>query len=284
VIFRQTERSAAALVAYPLNRAQRLEFQAGVSNVSFDRIVRRQVVSLVTEELLSDDTEETELQNDLTAATPSAALVFDTSNFGPTSPVQGQRYRFEASPTFGNVNFTGVLADYRRYFMPAPFYTIAGRVMHYGRYGEDSDDNRLFPLYIGYPSLVRGYDVNTFEPRECVPNPFSDCPALDRLEGSRVLVGNLELRFPLLRPFGFKQNMYGPIPTEVALFADYGVAWYRGRGPAYFGGGGSDNGVSSIGAAVRVNLFGFITQFSFAKPFQRPERSWIFQWSFVPGF
>ena len=36
--------------------------------------------------------------------TPSVALVFDTSNYGATSPVQGQRIVFSASPAFGNVN------------------------------------------------------------------------------------------------------------------------------------------------------------------------------------
>ena len=84
---------------------------------------------------------------------------YDTSNFGATSPVQGQRYRLEASPTFGSINFTSLLADYRRYFMPVSFYTIAARVMHYGRYGSGGEDPRLFPLFIGYPNLVRGYDV-----------------------------------------------------------------------------------------------------------------------------
>ena len=82
--------------------------------------------------------------------------------FGATSPVQGQRYRFEASPTFGSINFTGLLADYRRYFMPAPFYTIAVRGMHYGRYGSGSQDTRIH-LYVGYPWLVRGYDVSSID-------------------------------------------------------------------------------------------------------------------------
>ena len=88
-----------------------------------------------------------------------AALVYDTSNFGATSPVQGTRYRFEATPTFGSLQFTSLLGDYRRYFMPAPFYTIAARALHYGRYGAGGEDRRLFPLFIGYPTLVRGYDA-----------------------------------------------------------------------------------------------------------------------------
>jgi Tol biopolymer transport system component len=281
-ILRQTERTAAAVLSYPFNRAQRVEFQGGFTQIAFDQIVRTQVVSLVTENLLSDETNETSLGRDVALATPSAALVYDTTNYGATSPVAGQRYRLEASPTFGTVSYTGVLADYRRYFMPWRFYTLAGRVLHYGRYGSESEDSRLFPLYIGYPTLVRGYDINTFEPTECRPTEASECPAYDRLIGSRLLVANLEFRFPLLRPFGVSQNMYGPVPIEVALFADAGVAWGRNQDPKIFG--GTREGVSSVGAAVRANFFGFITQFSFARPLQRPERDWIFQWTFSPGF
>ena len=118
-----------------------------------------------------------------------------------------------------------MLADYRRYFMPAAFYTLAARVMHYGRYGSGGEDQRLFPLFIGYPSLVRGYDVNSIGPDECAADTTRDCPAFDRLMGSRMLVANLEFRFPLLRPFGLSRGMYGPLPVEVAFFADGGVAW-----------------------------------------------------------
>ncbi len=225
LIFRQTEQSAAGLVAYPFDRARRVEFQGGVTRIMFDQIVETSVISLRTGELLGVETNETSLASPLSLATASAAYVYDTSNYGATSPVQGQRYRFEASPTFGSVQYASLLADYRRYFMPASFYTFAVRGMHYGRYGSGSEDTRLFPLFIGYPNLVRGYDVGTFESRDCVSTATSECPAFDRLVGSRVLVGNVEFRFPLLRPFGASQRMYGPIPIEVALFADGGIAW-----------------------------------------------------------
>ena len=89
--------------------------------------------------------------------------------FGATSPMLGQRYRLEVAPTRGSVRFNSVLADYRRYFMPAPFFTIATRVMHYGRYGSGAEDPRLTPLYIGYPALVRGYDVDSFSATDCTP-------------------------------------------------------------------------------------------------------------------
>jgi outer membrane protein assembly factor BamA len=163
------------------------------------------------------------------------------------------------------------------------FYTIAGRIMHYGRYGSGGDDPRLFPLFVGYPELVRGYDAGSFDVTDCRPNATSACPIFDRMVGSRILVGNLELRFPLLRPFGASQRMYGPVPVEVALFADGGVAWNRGEKPSFLG--GSREGVGSAGITFRVNLLGFaVGQFDFARPFQRPGRGWVFQFNLSPGF
>jgi hypothetical protein len=283
IIFRQTERSASGIVAYPFNRAERVEVSGGVTRISFDQIVQTTAYSLFTGQVLIDDTNETSLQPSLTLGTSAAAFVNDTANFGATSPVQGQRYRIEAAPTFGAINFTSVSGDYRRYFMPIPFYTLAVRTIHYGRYGSGGEDPRLSPLYLGYPTLVRGYDVNTFDASECVPNASSQCPAFDRLIGSRVLVGNVEFRFPLLRPFGASRRMYGPLPVELALFADGGVAWNSGEKPSIFG--GTRDAVSSAGVTLRVNLMGFaVGQFDFVRPLQRPGRSWIFQFNLSPGF
>ena len=295
IIFRQTERSAAGVVSYPFNRAQRLELQGGVTQISFDQVVETTAYSLTTGSLLSDNTATTSLANPLTLATTSAALVYDASNYGATSPVQGQRYRLQASPSFGSIDFTSVLADYRRYFMPVSFYTIAARVMHYGRYGSGGEDQRLFPLFVGYPNLVRGYDVTTFDATDCVATATSQCPAFDRLVGSRLLVGNIEFRFPLLRPFGASQRMYGPVPVEVAFFADGGIAWNSlttalpassvlgtPTAPHAFS---VRDGVASAGVTLRVNLFGFaVGEFDFSHPFQRPGRGFVFQFNLSPGF
>lgn len=283
LIYRQTERSASGVVAYPFNRARRLEFQGGIGHISFEQIVRTTSYSLFTGEVYQDTTETTRLAESLTLGTSSAALVFDTASFGATSPINGRRYRLEASPTFGSINFTSLLADYRQYVMPVPFYTLAFRAMHYGRYGTGGEDPRLYPMYIGYPSLVRGYDVGTVEGRECLPVAWSDCPAIDQLLGSKMLVGNVELRFPLLRPFGLSRRMYGPVPVEVALFADTGVAWTRDQTPQLFG--GSREGVSSAGVALRVNILGFmIGEFDFVRPFQRPRQGWMFAFNLLPGW
>ena len=44
-LFRQSERSVSGLLAYPFNRAHRIEFQAGFTQIAFDQIVRTQKVS-----------------------------------------------------------------------------------------------------------------------------------------------------------------------------------------------------------------------------------------------
>jgi outer membrane protein assembly factor BamA len=232
---------------------------------------------------LGDQTDSSALADTLHLSTASAALVFDNSVFGATSPVAGGRSRLELAPTVGSLSFMNALADYRRYFMPASFYTVAGRVMHYGRYGAGSEDSRMLPLFIGYPDLVRGYQFSSFTADECVAGPAGSCESFDRLLGSRMLIGNLEFRLPLLRAFGVRNGMYGPLPIEVALFTDAGVAWNRSDSPSFFG--GDRRPVSSAGLTFRANLFGFtVAQIDLAYPFQRPGRGWVWGFSLTPGF
>jgi Tol biopolymer transport system component len=282
-LFRQVERSLTGVTAYPFDTARRLELSAGYTNISFDQQVETVLFDPNTGNVISDQTQTLPAGKSLSLGTASAAFVSDTSQFGATSPIAGERYRFQVSPTFGSIKFNSVLADYRRYFMPVSFYTVAARVLHYGRYGSGGEDSRLIPLYLGYPELVRGYDFSSFGPGECTPNATSSCPEFDRLLGSRILVGNLEFRFPLLRPFGVSQRMYGPVPIEVGAFADAGVAWNRGERPKWFG--GQRQGVTSAGFVMRANVLGFlVAQFDFAHPFQRTDRGWVWQFSISPGF
>jgi hypothetical protein len=279
---RQVNQAIAGLVDYPFSRAQRLEFSAGLRRIGFDEEIETSVYSAATGELLAEESQDLRTPDAPNLARVSAALVYDNSFFGVASPVLGQRYRLEVTPLAGSLNFTNALVDFRRYFMPAPFYTIAGRVLHFGRYGSDADSPLLSPLFIGYPNLVRGYDLGTFEVEEC-PDLTGPCPVFDRLLGTRMLVGNVEVRFPLLRPFGLSRRMYGPVPVEVAFFADGGVAWNGGETPDIFG--GDRQSVASLGTAVRANLFGFvIMELDFVRPLNRPEKGWHFQFSFTPGF
>ena len=260
---------------------RRLEFRGGLSQTSFDE-TSRTLISLDTNEVLSTTRATATYAPSVNLVTSAAALVFDSASFGPTSPIQGQRYRFEGSPAFGTITFTGVLADYRRYIMPAPFYTIAVRVMHYGRYGKGGDDARLYPVYIDNPSLIRGYDSLDYYGSDCTEVIVKDCGLGERLSGSRMLVGNVELRFPLLRPFGVSRGMYGPIPMEVALFADGGAAWSGHERPRFLG--GTRPGISSAGVTLRIGFGMLVSELDYTRPFQRPGEGWNLGFNLIPGW
>jgi outer membrane protein assembly factor BamA len=281
VIRRQINRGVSGMMAYPFSQNARVEFGGGFTKTSYEQQVRTIAYSLRTGRILEDQTETAPLADALSLTNVSAAFVTDSALSGPTSPVAGGRSRLELAPTFGDLRLTTALADYRRYFMPARFYTIAVRGLHYGRYGTGGEDTRLMPLFIGYPEFVRGYGVNSFDGSECLGS--NDCPTFDRLMGSRMLVGNVELRFPLLRPFGVNDQMYGPLPLEVAFFLDGGVTWNKGQKPSFFN--GTREPVTSGGISLRTNLMGFaVVQVDYARPFDRPGRGWVWGFSLTPGF
>jgi outer membrane protein assembly factor BamA len=166
--------------------------------------------------------------------------------------------------------------------MPVTPVTVAGRVLHFGRYGGSSEDERLLPLFLGYDTLVRGYEPGSFEASECTPTPADDCPEFSNLLGSRILVTSLELRAPAVGLFKGRLD-YGGVPVDLVAFADAGVAWTSADRPSFAG--GSRDWVTSVGFGARVNLFGFaIVEFDIVRPLQRPERGWTFAFAFRPGF
>jgi hypothetical protein len=277
----QADRGFSGVLAYPFSGAQRFEVSGGARRISLSQDVTERVFDLNGRQLAEEETDLASL-SPLNLLESSAALVYDTSIAGLTSPIRGTRYRLEFSQTGGSINYSGVLADYRTYWMPIRPYTLALRGFYYGRYGSQAEDERLPTLYLGYPGLVRGYEPGSFEAGECGAQVNGSCPAFDRLIGSRVAIANAELRFPLWGGFG-GSNFYGPIPVELAIFGDAGVAW--GRSSASFLTGGDRQPVASVGAAARINLFGFaVAEIDYVRPLDRPGRGWLWQFSLRPGF
>lgn len=283
IIQRQINHQVAGLLAYPFNRVQRVEVQAGFQNITFDLEVDSLVFHPGTGQVFVDRTVDLPTADALNFGFGSGALVYDNSFFGATSPILGQRYRLELGGSAGSLNYYTGLVDYRRYVMPIRPFTIAGRILHFGRYGGGADDDRLFPLFLGYQGIMRGYDSGSFEPSECTATSLLDCAAFNRLLGSRILAANLELRFPLLGVLGLGSGYYGFLPIEMAFFGDAGVAWDRDVEPKLFG--GDRAAVSSYGVALRMNLFGFaIAELDYVRPVDRPEKDWYLQFGFTPGF
>ena len=282
--YRQTQLNsgASALLHYPFSRVQRVEFSAGLRRIGFDAELETQLFSPVTGQLLDETTEELPRPDAINLGEATMALVYDSSIFGATSPLVGRSYRFEYSQMAGTLNFGGLLADYRRYFMPVRPFTFAVRGLHYGRYGGDAEDGRLPPLFIGYQGLVRGYDIGSFDANECESVDLTRCDSFDNLNGSRIAIASAEFRFPLLGLFS-RRSFYGPFPIELAFFGDAGVAWTSDVKPAFAG--GTREWARSVGAALRVNVLGYaIAEFDYVRPLDRNRKGWIWQFGLTPGF
>ncbi|MCA1558825.1 MAG: BamA/TamA family outer membrane protein [Acidobacteria bacterium] len=278
----QVDRSFTGLIAYPFSRAQRVEVTGGVRQIGLKEDVTTRLFSPSTGQQLTEDTETLSSLPNINLGQASAALVYDTSIFGLTSPIRGSRYRLELSQSSGSLTYTGVLGDFRTYLMPVRPFTLAFRGLYYGRFGSSAEDGRLPTLFLGYPGLVRGYDSGSFESSECGVQTDGSCPAFDRLIGSRVGVANAELRFPLWGAFG-GDRFYGPIPVEMALFADAGIAWGRNSRPGFAG--GDREPVFSAGIAARINVLGFaVAEIDYVRPLDRPGRGWLWQFNLRPGF
>ena len=281
--------NASFTTQYPFSQTRRIEFTTSYNRYGYDNEVQSFFY-------LPDGTFLGQERNNSIAAPEainfgiaSLAIVGDYSYFGFNSPVAGGRYRFEVSPAIGQINFTTLLGDYRRYFFFQPL-TVAMRGMYYGRFGRDAEDpTKLSPLYLGQETLIRGYDVNDFQPTECtqVAGNEGQCPEFDRLLGSRIGVANFEVRVPLfgVRQFGLINFPY--LPTEIGPFLDAGVAWAKGDSPEFTFSTTTTKRVPvfSTGISARMNILGYmILEAYYAYPFQRPERGAHFGFVLSPGW
>src|SRR5262245_25324609 len=275
---RQVGQQVQGILEFPISRSQRFEFGAGLSHFTFNRRIRTSVFSQ-SGALVAQDEQHIEIADPLTLWQTMAAFVTDSAVFGATGPLMGYRSRFEVAPTLGDIDYTSVVLDARRYLMPVEPFTIAVRAVHVGRYGGDADSGRLSPLFVGFPTFVRGYDIYSFHAHDCDPG---SCIQLDDLEGSRMLVGNLEVRAPLVGMFKGRIE-YGHLPVDVIGFFDTGVAW---RGSDIPSASFSDRPwVKSAGAGARINAFGFaVVELSAVHAFDRPRDKWQFLFALQPGF
>lgn len=307
-IIRQFETQFDAFVAYPFNRHHRFEIGGALarygysvekwqqSYFSFGFVDRKRLSNEEAMNLLGFSLDPLVMQQ------VSTAFVGDNSIFGLTAPLQGFRYRLSAGQYFGDINMRAYNVDLRRYLRFQPV-TIAARAYAYIRSGDD--ENRLRGNYIGYPFFVRGYDNLS---RDRVGNI-----SFDDLMGSRVLVGNFEIRLPFTGPEKLAAIKSGLLFSDLNLFFDAGLAWNNGnkivsnldkkpRVPQYNQDGtpmldqngmpvyGYDRNyrvpVFSAGISMRVNLFGaMILEPYYAIPFVSSRTKFgTFGLNFMPGW
>lgn len=277
IIYRQVSYNASLFASYPFSKVQRFELWGGARALDFQNETYTYLYSGLDGMLLDYQKESLPAPESLYFGYATAAMVYDSSMFGATAPILGQSYTVQVSPYIGTLNYWNILADYRRYFMPVRPFTLAFRLMHYGRYGLDDSENRFYPIFIGYENMVRGYSSGSLGQ--------SEMDVYNRLLGDKILIGNVELRFPLFQMLGIGQGWYGILPMDFLAFFDTGLAYYDTGDDRPWFMGGKRKPLSSLGVGVRMNLFGyFILGVSYVRPLDRPDKGAYFQVTLFPGF
>jgi len=280
--------------SYPFSETNRLELSLGGTRYGFGITARGPTGREINPEQLGLGG----LPDPIYLARAGVAYVGDFSSSGLTSPLQGGRYRFQVTPQVGSRNFLTVLTDYRRYLYREPV-TLAIRGLHKGNYGAGQFEGRFTDTFVretlGDPyqlGFVRGYSFSSvFETPKCQRQGICN---IGRLYGTRMALGSVELRIPLLGPEVLSLSTFKYLPTDLVLFADAGVTWTNedltsltfssntiqaeeeGPVPA--------QPVTSAGVSARVNLLGaLVFEAFYARTFQR-DQPWDFGLILRPGW
>lgn len=259
MLLQQIHRQGAAVVAYPFNRAQRIEASIGVDAIAFDERANTTIYSTATGATLTDTTIHRPGAPGATMVQTGAALIYDTAVFGVASPVLGQRYRLAFAPALGDLHVLTTVADYRRYLMPVRPFTVALRGEAVARTGADATDPRLLPLVWNMRDVVRGFDTDN-----------------DTIRTAKFALANAELRAPIAALVGREGS--AALPFEALAFADCGRFWMPG------GLGLAAETLCSAGAGTRVNAAGFVFEFDAVRPLGPASNGWRLSINFLPGF
>jgi Tol biopolymer transport system component len=186
----QTYRNVNGFVFFPFNKFSRLELNAGATFVSQSLFVDR------IDHSRGEIVREEQKLDGAVLGQYGAALVFDNTVYGPLGPMSGKRNRLEVQRATNDFKFTTAVLDYRRYYNVRHRSVLAWRVLGGASFERDAQ-----VFQIGGPYTFRGASYG-------------------EVVGTRVLVANLEYRFPLL-PF---------LPPSADLlsavtFADAAAGW-----------------------------------------------------------
>jgi Tol biopolymer transport system component len=282
-------RSVFAQAYYPISRFQRIEMGARFANVDDALLSINEPYLPQTGQLTADPFLTTDNLPGVNYAQPSAALVFDNSLMGYVGPFYGRRYRLEFAQTIGDWKFSQVTTDYRRYDGIVGPIVLATRALYFGRIGRDA---RQFRIFGGSTDLIRGNTSGSYRRNECLnandSNAESGCAVFDRLVGTQIAVGSVEIRFPILNPsFGLPAAVP---PIEGALFYDIGLVWDQQSTLKWNREAGDDpirvrTPLQTIGASIRMNLFGFaVARLDYSIPQERKAVKGLWTFSLGPTF
>ena len=282
-------RQAFAVAMRPSNRFNRFEVGANLNMLARSTAYVKQGVDYLTGYATEFVTDSIVNYPSLNFVAPYVAYVSDNTLFGYTGPIAGRRYRLQVEPAFGGLRWIEYSLDYRRYVpILFNFLTFAWRVQTSIAVGRDEDQ---FPKYIGRADYVRGYDREQFVSNMCggFVNTAAACSATELL-GSRFLMGNVELRFPLIRRFDLGLLPLSLPPVDGLFFYDAGTAWSAGqdlhlkRPPNY----DQDKDrylLRAYGVGIRLNLFGIaLMRWDYTIPLDRANRKGYWAWTLGPSF
>ncbi len=254
-VLRAFDKSIEGFVYFPFSTTRRLEFGTGYSFYSFR--VDRYNNYYYQGYKIHESREKRPSPEGYNLGSTYAAYVVDNSYFGIASPMRGRRFRIEADKTYDALDYHTLLFDFRHYAFLNPT-SLAFRFMHIGRYGADAEDGRLYPLSFAYPTLtrgnepdnIRGYDIGDGEAH-----------SINQIFGSRMMVANAEWRIPFTGPERLTPIKSKVLFTELALFADAGIAWTSSSRPTLKWDPESPTDrvpFLSTGLSLRLNLFGLM--------------------------
>ena len=191
-------------------------------------------------------------------AGPQAALVFDNAAYGYTGPMDGARYRISAQHFFGELSYSELLVDWRKYWLFWKRVTIALRGIGAMRWGNEP---QLF--YVGGPYTFRGAW-------------YGD------LRGTNLLLSNAELRFPLIDYL----VMGWPVPVFLrgiggVLFFDMAGAWLNNESFQPFSTQKAKflrlkDAQAAYGFGVRMNIGYFVLRFDMAKTLDHYDTNYYY--------
>ena len=288
-IRRLVVRSVFGQAYYPVSRFTRVEGSLRFSNVDDALLQINEPYDPNTGFATEDPFLETVNLPGVNYLQPSMALVFDNSLFGYVGPFYGRRSRLEFAQTLGDWRFSQVTADYRRYDRIVGPIVLATRALYFGRIGRDA---REFRIFAGSTDLIRGNTSGSYRRNECLnandANTETGCAQLDRLVGTQIGVGSVEIRFPILNPsFGLPAAIP---PIEGALFYDIGIAWDDASTLKWSRASTDDpirvrTPLQTFGVSVRTNLFGFaIARLDYSIPQDRRAVKGLWTFSLGPAF
>ena len=301
-LIRTFEDQVQLFAAYPFNKIHRFEAGTALSRYSY-RVERfsnyyENINGVVggylgsSKDRIPNDQASEELQLPLRSFSLyqfNAGFVGDNSIFGMTAPIAGFRYRVAGTQYLGDYKFKELNIDLRKYVRAKPV-TFAARFYSDMRIGAESEN--LYPLYLGYPYLIRGYEANSFYNSKGETSNFD----INQLSGSKIAVFNFEIRLPFTGPKQLAQIPSKLLFTDLNLFFDAGLAWDEDSKVAFKS---QPDGVLlangkpaervpalSAGVSLRVNIFNaFVLEPYYAFPFQRKDaKGGVFGLTFAPGW